>query len=96
MCRDKFEHSHYKCDVRPEREAKAMTDITYDSEADAVYITVGRGDIDRTEEAGPFIYDVDAEGRVVGIEILTASNVLAPGDWKKASSPGEARVSAAE
>jgi uncharacterized protein YuzE len=63
--------------VRPEREAKAMTDITYDSEADAVYITVGRGDIDRTEEAGPFIYDVDAEGRVVGIEILTASKVLA-------------------
>jgi len=39
-----------------------MTDITYDAEADAVYITVGRGKIDRTEETGPFIYDVDAEG----------------------------------
>jgi uncharacterized protein YuzE len=96
MCRDKFEHSHYKRDVRPEREAKAMTDITYDPEADAVYITVGRGEIDRTEEAGPFIYDVDAEGRVVGIEILSASKVLAPGDWKKARRPGQARISAAE
>ncbi len=73
-----------------------MTDISYDPEADAVYITIGRGDIDRTEEAGPFIYDVDADGRIVGIEILSASKVLVPGDWKKAHAPGEARVSAAE
>ena len=73
-----------------------MTDISYDPEADAVYITVGRGDIDRTEEAGPFIYDVDADGRIVGIEILSASKVLVPGDWKKAHAPGEASVSAAE
>ena len=49
--------------------------------------------IDRTEETGPFIYDVDAEGHIVGIEILAASKVLAPGDWKKA---GETRISAAE
>jgi uncharacterized protein YuzE len=76
----------YKRNVRPEREAKAMTDITYDSKADAVYITVGDGAIDRTDEAGPFIYDVDAEGHIVGIEILSASKALAPGDWKKAAS----------
>ena len=73
-----------------------MTDISYDPEADAVYITVGRGDIDHNEEAGPFIYDVDADGRIVGIEILSASKVLVPGDWKKAHAPDEARVSAAE
>jgi uncharacterized protein YuzE len=85
-----------KCNVRPEREAKAMTDITYDAEADAVYIAVGRGKVDRTEETGPFIYDVDADGHIVGIEILSASKVLAPGDWKKAGPPGEARVGAAE
>jgi uncharacterized protein YuzE len=82
--------------ARPEREAKAMTDATYDAEADAVYITVGRGTIDRTEEAGPFIYDVDADGHIIGIEILSASKVLAPGDWKKARSPEQARVGAAE
>lgn len=73
-----------------------MTDITYDAEVDAVYITVGRGNIDRTEETGPFIYDVDAEGRIVGIEILSASKVLAPGDWKKARPPGKAHANAAE
>ena len=70
-----------------------MTDITYDPEADAVYITVGRGNIDRTEEAGPFIYDVDADGRIVGIEILSASKILAAGDWKKAA-PGLQRSAA--
>ena len=73
-----------------------MTDITYDAEADAVYIVVGHGKVDRTDETGPFVYDVDAEGHIVGIEILSASKVLAPGDWKKAGPPSEARVSAAE
>jgi uncharacterized protein YuzE len=65
-----------------------MTDITYDAEADAMYITVGLGTVDRTEETGPFIYDVDAEGHVIGIEILSASKILAPGDWKKAALEG--------
>jgi uncharacterized protein YuzE len=73
-----------------------MTEITYDPEADAVYIAVGRGKVVRTEETGPFLCDVDAEGHIVGIEILSASKVLAPGDWEKAGPPGEARVNAAE
>jgi uncharacterized protein YuzE len=73
-----------------------MIEVTYDPEADAVYLTVGRGAIDHQEEAGPFIYDVDAEGRVLGIEILTASKTLAPGDWKNARRPGQTRVDAAE
>jgi uncharacterized protein YuzE len=64
----------------------AVTQINYDADADAVYITVGDGRIDRTEETGPFIYDVDADGHIVGIEILSASKVLASGDWKKAGS----------
>jgi uncharacterized protein YuzE len=72
-----------------------MTDMTYDPEADAVYIHVGRGEIDHQEESGPFIYDVDADGRVIGIEILSASRVFAPGDWQKARPPGK-RVNAAE
>ena len=74
-----------------------MTDITYDPEADAIYIYIGASrKVDHTEEAGPFIYDVDGEGRVVGIEILSASKVLAPGDWQKARLPGTSRVDAAE
>ncbi len=71
-----------------------MTNITYDADADAVYITVGRGKVDRPK-SGPFIYDVDAEGHIVGIQILSASKVLAPGDWKKAGAPDDARVNAA-
>jgi uncharacterized protein YuzE len=80
---------------RPKSETEAMTEVSYDAEADAVYITVGQGEVDRTEEAGPFIYDVAADGRIVGIEILSASQVLVPGDWKKSRSPGDSRVSAA-
>jgi uncharacterized protein YuzE len=75
---------------------EVMTDITYDPEADAVYITVGQGSINRTHEGGPFICDVDAEGHIVGIEILSASKVLAPGDWKKAGPPKQTHVSASE
>jgi uncharacterized protein YuzE len=96
MCGDKFKHPRYKCDAGSEREAKAMSDVTYDAEADAVYVAIGRGKVERTEEAGPFIYDVDADGRVLGIEILSASKVLAPGDWKKAGPPKTTQVSAAE
>jgi uncharacterized protein YuzE len=71
-----------------------MTSMSYDADADALYITVGDGTVERTEETGPFICDVDAEGHIVGIEILSASEVLAPGDWKKAGSPRYARDSA--
>jgi uncharacterized protein YuzE len=71
-----------------------MAYIRHDADADAVYITVGDGKIG-TEETGPFIYDVDAEGRIIGIEILSASTALAPGDWKKPGSPEKQRVDAA-
>jgi uncharacterized protein YuzE len=73
-----------------------MSDMTYDPEADAVYIYIGRTKIDRQEEAGPFIYDLDVEGLVVGIEILDASKVLAPGDWRNARRPNATSVDAAE
>jgi uncharacterized protein YuzE len=73
-----------------------MTDLTYDPEADAVYILVSGGKIDRQEEAGPFIYDLDGNGRIIGIEILSASKVLAPGNWQGARRPSAASVDAAE
>jgi len=71
-------------------------DMTYDPDADAVYIYVGKEEIDRQEEAGPFIYDVDAQGRVIGIEILSATKTLAPGDWQNARRPNATSVDAAE
>jgi uncharacterized protein YuzE len=73
-----------------------MIDMTYDPEADAAYIYLGRGKVAATKEQGPFIYDVDASGRILGIEILSASKVLAPGDWKKSRLPGSPAADAAE
>jgi uncharacterized protein YuzE len=73
-----------------------MTDVTHDPQADALYIHVGSGKVERTAEAGPFIYDMDLEGRIVGIEILSASKVLAPGDWKNARRPTARSADAAE
>jgi uncharacterized protein YuzE len=66
-----------------------MTDITYDAEADTVHITVGRGKVERTKQTGPFACGVDAKGQIVGIEIRSASKVLAPGHWRKARRPKE-------
>lgn len=48
------------------------------------------------EFAEPFIQDVDAEGRILGIEILSASKVLAPGRWLHARRPGDEGADAAE
>jgi uncharacterized protein YuzE len=73
-----------------------MIDMTCDPNADAAYIYLGRGDVDCQEERGPFIVDVDTEGRVLGIEILSASKVLAPGNWQQARRPGKASIDAAE
>jgi uncharacterized protein YuzE len=77
-----------------------MIDMTYDPEADAVYITlarIARGSIDRTDEIAPNVFvDRDGKGRIIGIEVLTASKVLAPGDWQKARLPGASASDAAE
>jgi uncharacterized protein YuzE len=61
-----------------------MTDTTYDPETDTVYIAVGIGRAERTQKTGPLVCDLDAGGHIVGIEIRSASKVLAPGNWKKA------------
>ena len=74
-----------------------MSDMTYDPEADAVYISLARRGIDATDEIAPNVFvDRDSEGKIVGIEVLTASKVLAPGDWQKARMPGSKDVEAAE
>ncbi len=59
---------------------------SYDSEADAAYITlvdsIQPGEVSRTvdlepTELGiPMLVDLDANGRVVGIEVLQASKYL--------------------
>ena len=60
-----------------------MIEMTYDPKADAAYITLSRGEIADTEEAGPFIYDIDGEGKILGIEILSCGAMLAGTEWHR-------------
>ena len=72
-------------------------DMTYDPEANAVYVYLGRGKVDRTEEVSPgVILDYDDEQRVIGIEILDARETLAPGAWLNAPGPLQRQADAAE
>lgn len=62
--------------------------ITYDATADAAYLQlaeeISAGSVDRTytcdpnEVRGIVNLDLDASGRIVGIEVLTASALLPP------------------
>ena len=62
-------------------------EMTYDPEADALYIRLSDQRPVEGADAGPFVLDYDADNRVVGLELLSASTVLAPGDWMKAPRP---------
>ncbi|MCJ2055386.1 DUF2283 domain-containing protein [Methylobacterium sp. J-048] len=52
----------------------------YDPTVDALYIRLADARVIESEELRPgFIVDLDAEGRIVGVEILDASKHVAPG-----------------
>ncbi len=54
---------------------------TYDPDADAAYATVGSGAIERTVEVGGgLLVDLDAQGRPVGVEVLSVSGRVGAGD----------------
>jgi uncharacterized protein YuzE len=65
--------------------------VSYDREADAAYVPVGR-EVREGEAAsqiagivgpngeGELILDFDAEGRFIGVEVLNASRLLRPED----------------
>jgi uncharacterized protein YuzE len=72
---------------RDQKRCDPMTEVTYDPDADAVHIVIGPGKVARRRKNGPFVYDSDADGHIVGFEIRSASKVLAPGDWQKARRP---------
>jgi len=53
--------------------------ITYDPEADALYIYFREGEVARTREASEGIQlDEDAEGHGIGLEILDFSTRVSP------------------
>ena len=65
-----------------------MTQITYDPDGDAAYVTISPGAVRQSTEVAPgFVLDYDAQGRVVGIELLNARTTLAPGLWLRARRP---------
>ena len=48
--------------------------IEFDQEADALYIELAQGDVDKTEEIKPgLILDYDINGNVLGVEMLYIS-----------------------
>jgi len=69
-----------------------MTDITYDPEADAAYVSLSDAAVQESAEVSPgVVLDFDSEGRVVGIELLGARKQLAPGAWSRARRPATPR-----
>lgn len=53
--------------------------IEYSAEDKAAYIRLLRGDILESAEVAPdVVFDYDAEGRIVGIELLDARAQLSP------------------
>jgi uncharacterized protein YuzE len=62
-------------------------EMTYDPEADALYIKLSDQRPVEGADAGPFVLDYNADNQVVGLELLSASKVLAPGEWSNAPRP---------
>jgi uncharacterized protein YuzE len=57
-----------------------MMEVTYDEEADAMYVRLRSGDFARNERIDDrALLDLDAEGRVLGVEILQASQRFSEG-----------------
>lgn len=53
-------------------------ELKYDREADAAYLRFSHADIIESEEVAPgLILDYDAEGHIVGLEVLHARKHLA-------------------
>ena len=51
--------------------------ITYDKEADAMYLYVSRGKVKKTVEVNPrVIVDMGEKGNVIGIELLFVSEKM--------------------
>jgi len=50
--------------------------INYDGRGDTLSILVGKGRIMRAEEHGPVIVNFDRNGKLVELEILSASRVF--------------------
>ena len=58
--------------------------VNFDREANALYIRFSDDKIEETSEVRPGVMlDYDAKGRIVGLEILNASEALSGPDMKR-------------
>lgn len=58
--------------------------LTIDPAADALYLTLGEAEIEETRQVAPGVMlDFDAEGRVVGIEMLSISTRATPAELNR-------------
>lgn len=73
-----------------------MIEITYDPEADAAYIQLAKGTFAETIEHGQLICDVDADGKILGIEVLDALKTLPSSVLRSAQQIAASRIDAAE
>jgi uncharacterized protein YuzE len=74
-------------------------EMTYDPEADALYICLAEGviPVEAAEVSHGVVLDLADDGRIVGVEIMPASLTLAPGAWRSAPLPTlKTKVIAAE
>lgn len=60
-------------------------EVRYDPEVDAAFITFSPGQIIESEEVRPgVVLDFDSDGRIVAMEVMSASERLAPSMLKAA------------
>lgn len=58
--------------------------VRYDKEVDALYVYAEQGQSDYSEEiAEGIIIDVSREGKIIGMEILDASEKFSPSSFKR-------------
>jgi uncharacterized protein YuzE len=63
--------------------------VTYDKVADAVYIQIKKGKIEKTVEvSGIVMHDLDKKGNVLGIELLSASTQLSAKELENSAEGG--------
>ena len=52
--------------------------ISYDSEADALYMGLKKGKVAHTKREGDYLFDYDDKGNILGIEVLWCSEKFSP------------------
>ncbi|SFZ84992.1 Uncharacterized protein YuzE [Devosia enhydra] len=68
--------------------AQQILAVAYDATANAAYIRLSPGPVVESQEASPgVVFDYDARGHIVGIEVLDARMRLSPGLLDDAISP---------